>query len=158
MIEYLFRYLECTLLNCLTQFILNTSIPSWDLVNGTQTTNFCLLLRRKLVFITFTLLNILLVVASIVYCVMWGLHVWQLIHCSHHMAVDKFCNLGVLTFTTQFVYLVYVTQNLQAHTHCVNVSSIYEFTQRVCRSASLITKVLRYSALNTVMWSKYATE
>ena len=39
---------------------------------------------------------------------------------------------------------------------CVNVSSIHEFTQRV--RVPPVMEVLRYSALNAVMRSQYATE
>ena len=43
-----------------------------------------------------------------------------------------------------------------AHTRCVNVASIDEFTQRVW--APPLTEVLRYSASNAAMQSKYTTE
>ena len=43
-----------------------------------------------------------------------------------------------------------------AHTHCTDVLGIHESTQFV--SAPPLTEVLRYSALNTVTWSKHTTE
>ena len=44
----------------------------------------------------------------------------------------------------------------RAHTHCIDVLGIHESTQFV--SAPPLTEVLRYSALNTVTWSKHTTE
>ena len=77
------------------------------------------------------------------------LHMWE-----SQMKIQHFAHFDSTTTLKALYCRTFIKSG--AHTHCTDVSGIHESTQFV--SAPPLMEVLRYSASNTVTWSKHTTE